>query len=148
MSTSAATNDRVRRDDLPARGKESASRLHRLEQAINHAAHLLPAQGPITVFIHHNTLHAFEELKRLTVQGVPFADRTPQVEGGITAEVSVTAASLVQGELEFPLYPDPDLPEQGGGSRDTLFIDMRPACVEEVLPRLLDPSRKPPARRG
>jgi uncharacterized protein YbcC (UPF0753/DUF2309 family) len=33
-----------------------------LGKAIQHAAHLLPAQGPITVFIHHNTLHAFEEL--------------------------------------------------------------------------------------
>jgi uncharacterized protein len=33
-----------------------------LKHAIDHAAHLLPAQGPITVFIHHNTLHAFEEL--------------------------------------------------------------------------------------
>jgi uncharacterized protein YbcC (UPF0753/DUF2309 family) len=34
----------------------------RLRQAIDHAAHLLPAQGPIGVFIHHNTLHAFENL--------------------------------------------------------------------------------------
>ena len=31
-----------------------------ISAAISRAAHLLPTQGPIEVFVHHNTLHAFE----------------------------------------------------------------------------------------
>jgi uncharacterized protein YbcC (UPF0753/DUF2309 family) len=41
---------------MPADDHQQISRL------IDHLAHLLPAQGPISIFIHHNTLHAFEHL--------------------------------------------------------------------------------------
>lgn len=40
----------------------AGSERDRLRDAVEHAAEFLPAQGPIRVFIHHNTLHAFEDL--------------------------------------------------------------------------------------
>ncbi len=34
-----------------------------IQHAVEHASHLLPTQGPIAVFVHHNTLHALEDRK-------------------------------------------------------------------------------------
>ncbi|MBX9788112.1 MAG: DUF2309 domain-containing protein [Pirellulales bacterium] len=58
----------------PARSLAASDRHADLEHAIEHAAHLLPTQAPIQVFVHHNTLHAFEHLS--FAEGVERGGRT------------------------------------------------------------------------
>ncbi len=50
--------------DLNSQSSASAAEanLDSIRHAIEHAKHYLPTQGPIAVFIHHNTLHALEHL--------------------------------------------------------------------------------------
>ena len=45
-----------------ASSPDAGLRDHPLSCVIDELAPLLPAQGPISIFIHHNTLHAFEHL--------------------------------------------------------------------------------------
>ena len=42
----------------PVTGTEA--RHDKIQHVLEHAAHCLPSQGPMGVFVHHNTLHAFQ----------------------------------------------------------------------------------------
>src|SRR5262249_21418668 len=64
MSLASSPGDRIDSDSLAS--------------VINRLAHLLPAQGPISIFIHHNTLHAYEEL--------PFEDAVVRAAGQLACE--------------------------------------------------------------
>src|SRR5438093_11562650 len=46
----------------PTESVSIADRRQSVRKLVEHGTHLLPAQGPIGVFIHHNTLHAFQHL--------------------------------------------------------------------------------------
>jgi len=42
--------------------KITAEMRHHLEHEVDHFSHLLPTQGPISTFIHHNTLHGLQHM--------------------------------------------------------------------------------------
>src|SRR5947209_1946379 len=92
--------------------------MERLRHVIAHAAHLLPAQGPITVFIHHNTLHAFEDLpftEAVTKGGKVFGCQPFLAEARYRAE-------LGRGRIRFDEL------------RDVLADDLGAAAAEPVPP--------------
>lgn len=61
MTKPTVLNDRSQPGGARTCHERDGNHAH-LHRAIEHAAHRLPAQGPIAVFVHHNTLHAFETM--------------------------------------------------------------------------------------
>src|SRR5690242_9333156 len=81
----------MRQDSSP----HDSHSVHPLAGVIDRLADLLPAQGPISIFIHHNTLHAFEH--------VPFEEAVEQASDRLGCDGGTDA--LECRLLWLPFHP-------------------------------------------
>ncbi|WP_437191299.1 DUF2309 domain-containing protein [Planctomicrobium sp. SH527] len=58
--------DFSRSEDCESQSGHETHQCEDLLSTIQHVVHLLPSQGPISVFVHHNTLHALQHLPFFT----------------------------------------------------------------------------------
>jgi uncharacterized protein YbcC (UPF0753/DUF2309 family) len=117
------------KDPASAGGAVSA-----LGRAIEHASHLLPAQGPITVFIHHNPLHAFEDLPfdQAVEQGAKVFGYEPYLPESSYREALVTGR-IRADDLLTVLEDDLGLKAIDGVARLISRIDLRMAMLQYPL---------------
>lgn len=80
-----------------------------VERAVKHAAHLLPRQGPIGVFVHHNTLHAFEDrpFEQAVVEAANLFGAEPYMaEAAYRAELA--RGRIQPADIDAVLASEPD----------------------------------------
>ncbi len=85
------------------------SRRETLRHTVEQAAHLLPMQGPIGVFVHHNTLHAFEHLpfEEAVIQAAELFGAEPYMsEAAYRAELARGRIQLVDVDAVLDREPD------------------------------------------
>ncbi|MCW5980009.1 MAG: DUF2309 domain-containing protein [Bryobacteraceae bacterium] len=90
--------------DVPAE-----SRRQRFRDAVDRAAHVLPMQGPIGVFVHHNTLHAFEDapFEQAVIQASQLYGTEPYMaEAAYRAELA--SGRITQDDIDAVLDGEPD----------------------------------------
>ena len=111
------------------------SRVARLQQAVEHAAEVLPAQPPIRLFVHHNTLHAYEHL--------PFDDAVTLAAERFGAQPYPTEAEFADHYGSGRIRPEdidavvaaagvPDEPIFEGGPTRRTFASVRLRHIFEI----------------
>ena len=106
-----------------------------LASLIDRLANLLPAQGPISIFIHHNTLHAYEDLpfeEAVERAGARFGCRPFLAEEEYRAKMHAgrIAAGDLDAVLEEELGRRGDEPVAGAGTR----LEIWRALVSHGIP--------------
>ncbi|MCA9606984.1 MAG: DUF2309 domain-containing protein [Myxococcales bacterium] len=111
---------------------ESASPRERIAGALEHARHILPTQAPIRVFVHHNTLHALEDL--------PFEEavvRGAEIFGGEPYESEEAFARHLASGRILPIDIEEELAEASASKKP--IVPRGPSTRELHLRRLLRP---------
>ncbi|PWU12637.1 MAG: DUF2309 domain-containing protein [Terriglobia bacterium] len=117
---------------MGASDHSAGSRQERLRDAIDRAAHLLPMQGPIGVFVHHNTLHAFEDLpfERAVIEAAQIFGAEPFMsEAAYRSELA--RGRIHAGDIGAVLDSEPDGVVFPGLSRRSLRRAMITPGVRE-----------------
>ncbi|HEU0123382.1 MAG TPA: DUF2309 domain-containing protein [Bryobacteraceae bacterium] len=102
-----------------------ADAMAHLHHVVERAAHYLPAQGPISVFVHHNTLHAFQHLP--FEKAVLEAAQLFQAEPYLTEETyrnCLRSGRLREADLDVALAKEADAEVVPGLRRRALWRAM------------------------
>lgn len=108
----------------------------RITSILEHAAHLLPAQAPLEVFVHHNTLHAFQHLQFHDA----IAAATDKIGGAGYLPEAAYRAAYARGRISprdldaaFARWATPALPTMPAGLPDAASI-AKLVLVNEIRP--------------
>ncbi len=104
---------------LTAQEPGSSTKRIRLRATIDRAAHLLPQQSPLHMFVHHNTLHAFEDLhfEQAVLEGA--------ARFGTEPYQSETCVCSMLGDRE-----DSTVRHRSGSSHNRRISPTCPSCLE------------------
>ena len=106
------------------------------QEVLHHLKHYLPAQAPLKDFVHHNTLHAFQELpffEALRVSSSIFGNRTllslsnykaRYKKGEINDQIINEVITIAKGETKIETW------------REKRFATEEPVFVEPRIGRL------------
>ena len=118
----------------------SEAHSHRgLTDTLDHLAHLLPAQGPIGVFVHHNTLHAFQDkpFEEAVVEASKLFGTEPYMsEAAYRCELG--RGRIQAQDIRFVLEREPNAAILDGRldrwtlRRTVLLLGIRPISAESV----------------